>query len=73
MACKNIASLTENAVYTILFQCLIPMQPQNKICTAYSRGTIRQPQEFFEKIKVAVFEGSKVKVGEGVVLIDLIK
>ena len=27
------------------------MQPQNKICTAYSPGTIRQPQEFSKKLK----------------------
>ena len=63
VVCKNIVWL--KTLYIPFFSSvflLIPMQPQNKICTAYSQGTIRQPQEFSKKLKQQFLRGQRSKL-----------
>ena len=63
MVRKNVVKLTEIAyipLYTSMY-LLIPMKPQNKICTAVSEGSREYPHKLSGKKKSVLFERSKVK------------
>ena len=54
---ENVVKLTEIAyipLYTSIY-LLIPMKPQNKICTAVREGSSEYPHKFSEKEKFSTF------------------
>ena len=66
MVGKNVVKLIEIAYIPLFISMylLIPMKPQNKICTAVSKGSIEYPHKLSGKKKQHFLRGQRSKVKE---------